>query len=82
MLFLNKIKVCFIKKIKQNTFIFTLNDKSKNNNNLGIEYKPIYDYLKINNLFKVTPDDNIINIKNGYNRLAEVCNIPITKNDN
>ena len=61
-------KSMFYKKIKKNTFIFTLNDKSENNNNLGTEYRPIYDYLKnylkINNLFKVTPDDNIINIKN------------------
>ncbi len=75
-------KSMFYKKIKQNTFIFTLNDKSENNNNLGKEYRPIYDYLKINNLFKVTPDDNIINIKNGNNRFVEVCGVPITRNDN
>jgi len=75
-------KSMFYKNIKQNTFIFTLNDKSENNNNLGTEYKPIYDYLKINNLFKVTPDDNIINIKNGNNRFVEVDGVPITRNDN
>ena len=49
---------------------------------MGTEYKPIYDYLKTNNLFKVTPDDNIINIKNGKNRYAEVNNMSITRNDN
>ena len=75
-------KSMFYKKIKQNTFIFTLNDKSENNNNLGKEYRPIYDYLKINNLFKVTPDDNIINITNGNNRFVEVSGVPITRNDN
>lgn len=72
----------FYKKINKNTFIFTLNDKSENNNNLGTEYKPIYDYLKKNNLFKVTPDDNIINIKNGKNRFVEVNDVSITRNDN
>ena len=71
-----------ISKIKQNTFIFTLDDKSENDNNLGTEYRPIDDYLKINNLFEVTPDDNIINIKNGNSRFVEVHNVPITRNDN
>ena len=75
-------KSMFYKKIKQNTFIFTLNDKSENNNNLETEYKPIYDYLKTNNLFEVTPDDNIINIKNGNNRFVEVDGVPIIRNDN
>lgn len=75
-------KSMFYKKINKNTFIFTLNDKSEDNNNLGTEYKPIYDYLKTNNLFKVTPDDNIINIKNGKNRFVEVNDVSITRNDN
>ena len=30
----------------------------------------------------VTPDDNIINIKNGNNRFVEVNGVPITRNDN
>ena len=75
-------KTMFYKKINQKTFLFTLNDKSENNTNLGREYKPIYDYLKINNLFKDTPHDNIINIKNGNNRFVEVDGVPITRNDN
>lgn len=47
--------------------IFTLDDRSENNNNL-----PIYD------LFKEAPDDNIIEIKLN-NRFVEV---PITRGDN
>ena len=75
-------KTMFYKKLTKNTFIFTLNDKSNNNYNLTTEYKPIYDYLKMYNLFKNTPDDNIINIKNGNNRFVEVNGVPITINNN
>jgi len=72
----------YFKKLNERTFIFTLNDNSKNNNNLVNEYKPIYDVLKATDLFKCCPNDNIINIKNNNNRFVEVDGIPIVRIDN
>ena len=74
-------KSMFYKKINKNTFIFTLNDKSKNNKKLPIQYKPIYNFLKDNDLFEETPQDNIINIRKG-NRFVKAFGIPTTRNDN
>lgn len=74
-------KTQFYRKLNTNTFIFTLDDKSENNNNLPREYRPIYDFLKANDLFKEAPDDNIIEIKLN-NRFVEVHGVPITRDDN
>jgi hypothetical protein len=75
-------KTMFYKKVKENVFIFTLNDKSENISNIGRESKPIYDFLKMNNLFNNVSEDNMINIKNGYNRFVEVHGYPFTRDDN
>lgn len=75
-------KTLFYKKLNEKTFIFTLNDNSLDINNLGLEYEPIYNFLKVNDLFKINPKDNVINIKNGYSRFTKVEGVPITRSDN
>ena len=73
-------KSMYYKKINDKTHIFTLNDKSNINNNLTQEYKPIYKFLINNDLFKITPKENNINIKN-FNRFVKVNGIPFTQDD-
>jgi len=46
------------------TFVFTLNDLSYDNKKLGDEYKPIYDFIKENDLFTNIPESKNIDIIN------------------
>ena len=54
----NQDTTCYYKNLDDKTFLFTLNDKSYNNANLKNEYKPIYDFIIHNNLFKNIPTKN------------------------
>jgi len=51
------------------TFLFALNDKSHDNNNLYNEYTPIFDFIKNNNLFDNIPNPNDIEIHSTSLRL-------------
>ena len=44
------------------TFVFTLNDLSYDNDKLGDEYNPIYDFIKENDLFVNIPESKNIEI--------------------
>jgi len=72
----------YYKNINEKIFIFTLNDISTNDYDIKEEYKPIYDYILNNDLFNKIPTENDIEINNGYNKLAQIDGIPITKDDN
>jgi hypothetical protein len=54
----NQSNTQYYKHLDNRTFLFTLNDKSGDNNNLKNEYKPIFDFIINQNLF--------INIPNPY----------------
>lgn len=74
-------KSMYYKRINENIFIFTLNDNSENNDNLTVEYKPIYHCI-LNYLLKgEIPRNNEIDIKNTYNRFVEVDGIKIVRED-
>jgi hypothetical protein len=61
-------------------FIFCLNDKSRNNNKLGDEYKEIFDFISMNDLFEIIPPPNKnIKITTPNSRLCLVDNIPAVK---
>jgi hypothetical protein len=71
----------YYKNINEKIFIFSLDDRSENNDKLTEEYKPIYDYILDNDLFKKIPEESQLNIKNGYNRFVEINGIPVIRND-
>jgi hypothetical protein len=75
-------KSMYFKKVNNKTFIFTLDDNTNNNDMLGKEYKPIYDFISQHDLFHTIPNDSEIEVKNGYNRFAEVDGVKITREDN
>ena len=54
----NQPNTQYYKHLDNRTFLFTVNNKSGNNNNLKNEYKPIIDFITNENLF--------INIPNSY----------------
>lgn len=67
----------YYKHIDDKIFIFTANDKSYNNNNVGNEYKNIFDFIFKNNLFEQVPVSNEdIEIVRPTTRLCLVDNIP------
>ena len=49
----------FVKKIDANTLCFVLNDLSHDNNKLGKEYRPIFDYIENNNVYEDLPQSNV-----------------------
>jgi len=59
-------------------FIFTVNDKSYDNNMVGSEYKTIFDFISKNNLFEQIPVSNVgqSKIVRPTSRLCLVDNIP------
>ena len=58
----NQENTQYYKHLDNRTFLFTLNDKSGDNNNLKNEYKPIFDFIINENLFNNTPIPNNIEI--------------------
>lgn len=72
----------YYKNLDSKTFIFTLDDNSEINDNLGIEYKPIYDFILKNNLFTSIPHEKNIKLKNNYNRFVSVSGINFFKESN
>lgn len=69
----------YYKNMNDKIFIFCLNCKTydNNNNNLGIEYKDIYNFISENNLFEIIPPSNQhIQITRPTSRLCLVQNIP------
>ena len=60
----NQYTTQYYKHLDNRTFLFTLNDKSHNNNNLKNEYKPIFDFIINENLFNNIPISNDIEINN------------------
>lgn len=58
----NQPNTQYYKHLDNQTFLFTLNDKSGNNNNLKNEYKPIFDFITNENLFINIPNSNDIEI--------------------
>jgi hypothetical protein len=67
----------YYKHLDNRTFIFTLNDKSYNNNNLQYEYKPIFDFIINTNLFVNIPEPNDIEIVQSSSRLWLVDGFPM-----
>ena len=60
----NQNSTQYYKHLDNRTFLFTLNDKSHNNNNLKNEYKPIFNLIN-QTLFNTIPDSNDIEITKG-----------------
>lgn len=60
----NQPNTQYYKHLDKRTYLFTLNDKSGNNNNLKNEYKPIFDFITNENLFINIPNSNDIEINN------------------
>jgi hypothetical protein len=58
----NQPNTQYYKHLDNRTFLFTLNDKSANNDNLKNEYKPIFDFIINENLFINIPNSNDIEI--------------------
>ena len=58
----------YYKHLDDRTFLFTLNDRSWNNNNLKHEYKPIFDFIISENLFNNIPSPNDIEINNNLSK--------------
>jgi hypothetical protein len=58
----NQPNTQYYKHLDNRTFLFTLNDKSANNDNLKNEYKPIFDFITNENLFINIPNSNDIEI--------------------
>jgi hypothetical protein len=58
----NQTNTQYYKHLDNRTFLFTLNDKSCNNNNLKNEYKPIFDFITNENLFINIPNSNDIEL--------------------
>ena len=58
----NQPNTQYYKHLDNRTFLFTLNDKSDDNNNLKNEYKPIFDFIINENLFINIPNSNDIEI--------------------
>lgn len=58
----NQPNTQYYKHLDNRTFLFTLNDKSGDNDNLKNEYKPIFDFITNENLFINIPNSNDIEI--------------------
>lgn len=60
----NQNSTQYYKHLDNRTFLFTLNDKSYNNDNLKNEYKPIFNLIN-QTLFNTIPSSNDIEITKG-----------------
>ena len=70
----------YYNNIGDKIYIFCLNDKSYNNNNLGGEYKNIFKFISDNNLFEIIPPQNEnIQLIPPTSRLCLVDNIHAVK---
>ena len=58
----NQPNTQYYKHLDNRTFLFTLNDKSGDNDKLKNEYKPIFDFIINENLFINIPNSNDIEI--------------------
>lgn len=73
----NQSNTQYYKHLDNRTFLFTLNDKSHDNNNLKNEYKPIFDFITNENLFTNIPISNHIEVINTPSRLWLVEGYPM-----
>lgn len=74
----NQPNTQYYKNLDNRTFLFTLNDKSCNNNNLKHEYKPIFDFITKENLFIEIPNSNDIELNDNLStRLWLVDGYPV-----
>ena len=73
----NQQNTQYYKHLDNRTFLFTLNDKSADNNNLKNEYKPIFDFIINENLFINIPNSNDIEIYDLSTRLWLVDGYPM-----
>jgi hypothetical protein len=73
----------YYRHINHRTFIFTLNDNSCKNENLPMEYKPIYDFILTEDLFKNIPkSNNDILIQKNNNRYVSFSGVDTFRLDN
>jgi hypothetical protein len=73
----NQPNTQYFKHLDNRTFLFTLNDRTYNNDNLKNEYKPIFDFITNENLFINIPASNDIEIINTPSRLWLVDGYPM-----
>ena len=74
----NQANTQYYKHLDNRTFLFTLNDKSDNNNNLKNEYEPIFDFIINENLFINIPNSNDIELNDNLStRLWLVDDYPM-----
>jgi len=74
----NQANTQYYKHLDNRTFLFTLNDKSDNNNNLKNEYEPIFDFIINENLFINIPNSNDIELNDNLStRLWLVVDYPM-----
>jgi hypothetical protein len=75
----DQLQTSYYKNIGKKIFLFTVNDKSYNNYNVGTEYSPIFDFIKENNLFDIIPPEANIVIEKPSTRLLLVDGISCLK---
>ena len=77
-------KTMYYKKVMRNTHIFTLNNNNITKENTGHIYKPIYDFIKNNDLFNMTPPNKCdsVNINHNCNMYVKHCNVSPFRDDN
>ena len=74
----NQANTQYYKHLDNRTFLFTLNDKSDNNNNLKNKYEPIFDFIINENLFINIPNSNDIELNDNLStRLWLVDDYPM-----
>jgi hypothetical protein len=67
----------YYKELDNKTFIFALNDLSRDDNIVRVEHKLIYDYIKENNLFINIPEQNNIEIIERSSRFWLIAGKPM-----
>ena len=73
----NQPSTQYYKHLDNRTFLFTVNDRSCDNDNLKNEYKPIFDFIMNENLFVNLPSPNDLEINNLSTRLWLVNGYPM-----
>jgi hypothetical protein len=67
----------YYRNYTENIFIFCVNDRSYHNENLGKEYRYIFEFISSNNLFETIPPSNqCISIQRPTTRLCLIEDIP------
>jgi hypothetical protein len=69
----------YYKNIGKKLFLFTVNDKSYNNNLVGYEYSPIFDFIRQNDLFDKIPPEVNLTIETPSTRLLLVDGNPCVR---